>query len=59
MKGYITDDALAVFDHPSGFPDRFIPRKVVEAVGRQIALQDAAEAQALRDLALSRSQPSH
>jgi hypothetical protein len=45
---------LAVFDHPSGFPNRVVPRKIVEAVGRQIALQDADEAHALRELALSR-----
>jgi hypothetical protein len=47
--------ALEVFDPPRGFPEKYVPRIVVVAVARQVAIQDATDARALHELALSRS----
>lgn len=46
--------ALEVFDYPRSLPSRGVPKSVAEAVALALASQDAEDAVALHEMALSR-----
>lgn len=54
VPGTSAATAREVFQYPEGFPYGRVPRAVTQAVGQELATQDAADTNAMRELARSR-----